>query len=314
MNKTAFVFPGQGAQYVGMGKEIVRNFKIAKTVFEEASDSLDLNMETLCFEGPDEELLKTKNTQPAILTTSIAILRVLEEMGIECQMTAGLSLGEYGSHVKSKVIDFADAVRLVKNRGEYMQEAVPLGVGTMAAILGLGRQDLDKCLKDCSQYGVVEAANYNSPGQIVISGEKDAVKKTVELALELGAKKAVLLPVSAPFHCSLLRPAGEKLKGDLESLKLNSPQIPIVTNAEAKILNCKSRVIDSLVNQVSKSVLWQDSVELMIENGIENFIEIGPGKTLAAFIKRIAKNLDKNGINVYSIENMAGLKALSINQ
>lgn len=312
MSKTAFVFPGQGSQYIGMGKEIAQNFNVAKITYEEASDCLGLDMETLCFEGPDEELIKTENTQPAILTTSIAISRVMEELGIDCQMTAGLSLGEYGSLVKSKVLFFNDAVKLVKKRGKYMQEAVPLGVGVMAAILGLERQGLEKCLNSCSRYGVVEAANYNSPGQIVISGEIVAVKETVKKALEIGAKKAVLLPVSAPFHCSLLKSAGEKLKGDLQNLIINSPKIPVVTNVEAKILSCKSNVIDSLVNQVSKSVLWQDSVELMIQNDIDTFIEIGPGKTLAAFIRRVAKGLNKK-LDIYSIEDMASLKALSAN-
>lgn len=311
MGKTAFVFPGQGSQYIGMGKEIADNFKIAKTTFEEASDCLHLDMEKLCFEGPDEELIKTENTQPAILTTSIAILRAMEELGIDCDITAGLSLGEYGSLVKSNVFAFSDAVKLVKKRGKYMQEAVPLGVGVMAAILGLERAELENCLNSCSQYGIVEAANFNSPGQIVISGEIEAVKIAVKKALELGAKKAVLLPVSAPFHCSLLKPAGEKLKEDLLNLNINSPKIPVVTNAEAKILNCKSKVIDSLVNQVSKSVLWQDSVELMIENDVDTFIEIGPGKTLASFIKRIGKNFDKK-INIYSIEDMSSLKALPV--
>lgn len=312
MIRTAFVFPGQGSQYVGMGKEIAENFKIAKRTYEEASDYLDFDMETLCFEGPDEELVKTENTQPAILTTSIAILRVLEELGINCQITAGLSLGEYASLVKSNVFNFGDAVRLVKKRGKYMQEAVPLGVGAMAAILGLERQEVEECLISCKEFGIVEAANYNSPGQIVISGEIRAVKESVKRALEFGAKKAVLLPVSAPFHCSLLKPAGEKLKEDLQCLSIHSPQIPVVTNVEAKILDSKLRVIDSLVDQVSKSVLWQDSIELMINNDIDTFIEIGPGKTLAAFIKRIAKTLNKK-VTTYSIEDMVSLKGLLSN-
>ncbi len=309
MNGNAFVFPGQGAQYVGMGKEIAQNFKLAKLTYEEASDALGIDMEELCFQGPEEELKKTENTQPAILTTSVAILRVMKELGIHCSITAGLSLGEYGSLVNSEVLEFADTVKLVRQRGKYMQEAVPLGTGLMAAILGLERDLLDKCLSSSKKYGIVEAANYNSPGQIVISGEKKAVKTAAKKAMDLGARKAVILPVSAPFHCSLLKPAGERLERDLRSLNINTPKIPIITNVEAKILDCKSKVIDSLVNQVSKSVLWQDSVELMIKNDVENFIEIGPGKTLASFIKRIAKSIDKK-INVYSIENMSNLREL----
>lgn len=309
MRKIAFVFPGQGAQYVGMGKEFAENFSTAKRVYEEASDHLGYNMAKLCFEGPDDELVKTENTQPAILTTSIALMRVVEGEGILCDMTAGLSLGEYASLVKSNVFRFHDAVKIVKNRGKYMQEAVPMGIGTMAAILGLDRDKLEECLTSCSQHGIVEAANYNSPGQIVISGEVEAVKKAVKKASELGAKKAVILPVSAPFHCSLLKPAGEKLQRDLEKADIQSPEIPVVTNVEAKILRDKEEVIPSLVQQVSKSVLWQDSVELMLQNGIDTFIEIGPGKTLASFIKRIAKGTDKQ-IKTYSIEDINGLKTI----
>lgn len=313
MMKTAFVFPGQGSQYVGMGKEIANNFAIAKRVYEEAGDNLSLDMAKLCFEGPYTELVKTENTQPAILTTSIAILRTLEEMGVDCGITAGLSLGEYSSLVKSGVLQFGDAVKLVKKRGKYMQEAVPLGVGVMAAIIGLDRKELEECLKSCGQYGLVEVANYNSPGQIVISGETEAVKMAVKKSSELGARKAVLLPVSAPFHCSLLKVAGEKLKKDLEVLEISSPKVPIITNVKAKVLKDKEEVIPILVKQVSNSVLWQDSVELMIEGDVSTFVEIGPGKTLTSFIKRIAKAMGKN-VNAYNVEDMDGLKTLINNQ
>ncbi|SCY84928.1 ACP S-malonyltransferase [Alkaliphilus peptidifermentans] len=309
MGKSAFVFPGQGAQYVGMGKEITENFSSAKEVFEEASDFLGYDMKKLCFEGPDEELIKTENTQPAILTTSIALLKVLENEGISCDMTAGLSLGEYASLVKSNVIRFADAVRIVRNRGKYMQEAVPQGLGTMAAVLGLGREELQKCLMECQQYGVVETANYNSPGQIVISGEMKAVQSAVSKAIEFGAKKAVILPVSAPFHCSLLKPAGDRLKDDLLQYSFNSPEIGVVTNVDAKLLEGKDAVIPSLVKQVSNSVLWQDSIEFMIKEGVDTFIEIGPGKTLSAFIKKIAKNINMQ-IETKNIEDMESFKSL----
>jgi len=309
MGKIAFVFPGQGAQYVGMGKDFVENFPIANTIFEEASDEININMKKLCFEGPEDELMKTQNTQPAILTTSIAILRVLENEGLNCHITAGLSLGEYTSLVKADVFSFKDAVNLVKKRGKYMQEEVPPGIGTMAAILGLDREQVKICIENTRQHGIVEAANYNSPGQIVISGEIKAVEAATKMALELGAKKAVILPVSAPFHCSLLNGAGQKLKKDLELLKINDPNIPIVTNVEASILSSKSKVIPSLVQQVSKSVLWEDSVSLMLDEGVDNFIEIGPGKALSSFIKRIAKVQEKK-VNIYNVEDVDSFKKL----
>ncbi|KAB3535203.1 ACP S-malonyltransferase [Alkaliphilus pronyensis] len=309
MSKTAFVFPGQGAQYVGMGKEITENFSVAKEVYQEASDYLGYNMNKLCFEGPNEELVKTENTQPAILTTTIALLRVLENEGIKSDITAGLSLGEYASLVKSKVIDFKDAVRIVKKRGKYMQEAVPQGIGTMAAILGLDKEKLQKSIEECRHYGVVETANYNSPGQIVISGEVEAVKNAVKKAVEYGAKKAVILPVSAPFHCSLLKPAGERLEKELLKYSFNTPQVGVVTNVDAKLLKDKEAVVPSLVKQVSQSVLWQDSVEYIINEGIDTFIEIGPGKSLSGFIKKIAKSLNAQ-ISIKNIEDVNSFKAL----
>ncbi|ABR48907.1 malonyl CoA-acyl carrier protein transacylase [Alkaliphilus metalliredigens QYMF] len=305
MGKTAFVFPGQGAQYVGMGKDFVDVFPVAKRIYEEASDYLKMDMYRLCSDGPKEELIKTENTQPAILTTSFAMLKVIEEVGIPCHMTAGLSLGEYTSLVKAEVLSFRDAVQLVKKRGKYMQEAVPVGVGTMAAILGLDRDTLQKCLVNCQEYGIVETANYNSPGQIVISGEVKAVERAVKEAMNFGAKKAVILPVSAPFHSSLLIPAGEKLRMDLEGYHFSDPEIPVVTNVKAKILKNKEEVVSSLVQQVSQSVLWEDSIVLMLNEGVETFVEIGPGKALTGFIKRIAKQLGKN-VTTHQIEDVEG--------
>jgi len=309
MSKRAFVFPGQGAQYVGMGQEFVDEFPVAKQVFEEASDYLGYDMKKLCFDGPEEELVKTENTQPALLTTSIAMLKVLEQEGFDCQITAGLSLGEYGALVKAKSLKFSDAVQIVRKRGKYMQEAVPIGVGTMAAILGLDRPQVIECLRASQGHGIVETANFNSPGQIVLSGEIKAVEAAVAKAVELGAKKAVILPVSAPFHCSLLKPAGEKLRAELMNYNINAPVIPVVSNYNAKFLEDKDMVIPSLVEQVSKSVLWEDSVELMLENGVERFIEIGPGKTLASFIKRIAKNVNAK-VEIQNVENMETFRAL----
>ncbi|HZK57802.1 MAG TPA: ACP S-malonyltransferase [Clostridia bacterium] len=309
MNKIAFVFPGQGAQYVGMGKDFYDNFSVARTIFEEASGEVNIDMAKLCFRDPKNELIKTENTQPSILTVSIAILRVLEKIGINCDITAGLSLGEYASLVKSNVFSFGDAVKLVQKRGGYMQNEVPVGVGTMAAILGLDREGIRLCIENSKQHGIVEAANYNCPGQIVISGEIKAVEAAVKKAREIGAKKAVLLPVSAPFHCSLLKGAGEKLQKDLEQLNINDPEMPVVTNVDAKILSSGSKVIPSLVNQVSKSILWEDSVLLMIDKGVKTFIEIGPGKILSSLIKRTA-GATAVEVNIYNVENMEDFKQL----
>lgn len=310
MSKIAFVFPGQGAQYVGMGKEFFENFSIARHTYEESSDEIKLDLAKLCFEGPEEELLKTENTQPAILATSIAILRVLEEEGFNCTMTAGLSLGEYTSLVKANVLSFKDAISLVKKRGRYMQEEVPTGIGAMAAILGLNREQLELCIENSKEYGIVEAANYNSPGQIVISGEVKAVEHTINLCKEMGARRAVILPVSAPFHSSLIKGAGEKLRKDLEEICINDPQVTVISNVNAEILTSKSEVIPTLVRQVSSSVLWEDSINLMLDKGVNTFIEIGPGKTLSSFIKRIAKN-NKKTVNTYNVEDLNGLKEIS---
>ncbi len=310
MGKVAFVFPGQGAQYAGMGKEFYENFSVARQVFEQASDRLGMDMKRLCFEGSDEDLKKTENTQPAILTTSVALLEVLEVEGIQCDMTAGLSLGEYTSLVSSGVLDFEDAVAIVQKRGRYMQEAVPEGVGAMAAILGLDQEILAGCIHEASAHGIVEVANYNSPAQIVISGEVEGVKKAAELAKARGARKAVILPVSAPFHSSLLKPAGEKLKIELEKAHIGNMNIPVITNTNARMLEDESQVIPNLVRQVSQSVKWQESVEYMMTEGVDTFIEIGPGKTLSGFIKRIAKDKSRS-VNMMNIENVQDLKGLT---
>ncbi|QXM05888.1 ACP S-malonyltransferase [Crassaminicella indica] len=312
MSKLAFVFPGQGAQYVGMGKDIVENFEIANKIFEQASEAIGYDMKKMCFEGPEEELKKTENTQPAILTTCIAIAKVLEEKGITPDISAGLSLGEYASLVMANVMDFKDAVLLVKKRGKYMQEAVPLGVGTMAAILGMEREDLEKALEKAKEFGIVEAANFNSPGQIVISGEVSAVEKACEFTKEMGAKKAVVLPVSAPFHCSMLVPAGEKLALELENVKINDFKIPVIANVNADYYKEKTEVKDLLVKQVSHSVLWEDSVIKMLEAGVDTFIEIGPGKSLSGFIKKINRKLKKE-ISIYNVENIETLEKLLSN-
>ncbi|MGO1367883.1 MAG: ACP S-malonyltransferase [Senegalia sp. (in: firmicutes)] len=308
--KTAFVFSGQGAQYIGMGKEFYDNFDVAKNVFDMADKELEMKISDVCFNGPIEELSLTEITQPAILTTSYAILKVLEEKGIKADVTAGLSLGEYNALLYSGSLNFSDAVKLVKKRGKYMQEAVPEGRGKMAALIGMSIEDVNKLICDLSNDGVIEAANYNCPGQIVISGEKYVIEKAVELAKEYGAKKAVLLPVSAPFHSSLLKPAGEKLKGDLENITIKKPNIDLISNVTADVIK-EEDIKKLLVKQVYNSVYWEQSIEKMLNDGVTNFIEIGPGKSLSAFIKKTAKK-HKINIDIQNIERVSDLEKLSI--
>ena len=307
MSKTAFLFPGQGAQYVGMGKDFYNTYFISRQTYEEANDVLGIDLSGTCFNGPDDELLKTENTQPSILTTSIAILRALQKEGFSCDFTAGLSLGEYSALVNAEAINFCDAVKLVRNRGAYMQQAVPFGTGKMGAIIGLSRDKVLKLINQVKDIGLLEVANYNTPEQIVLSGETQAIKDAVKLAKEWGAKKALLLPVSAPFHCSLLAPSGELLRVDLEKIKFNTPRIPLVNNVDAKVITGKDQIIPSLIRQVSNSVLWQDSIELMILNGVNTFVEIGPGTVLSNFVNAIAAECRVNVISV-SVENLEGLK------
>ncbi len=310
MNKVAFVFPGQGAQYVGMGLEIANKYEQASNVFKQANNELGYDIEKLCFEGPKNRLVETENTQPAVLTTSIAILKVIQNMGIKAEVTAGLSLGEYSSLVYSGVLDFKDAVKLVRNRGRYMQQAVPIGKGTMAAIIGLNKEDLYEIVLEAGNKGIVEGANYNCPGQIVISGEVDAIKYACDLSMQKGARKAVILPVSAPFHSSLLKSAGQKLKRELDNVTLNSIDCRVISNVTGNYIDNKEEIRKLLVNQVSSPVLWQQSIEMMICNEINTFIEIGPGKTLTAFIKKTARKL-KRKIKCYNVENLKTLNKLA---
>ncbi|MFV9567413.1 ACP S-malonyltransferase [Thermoanaerobacter mathranii] len=289
--KIAFIYPGQGSQYAGMGKEIYQRYQEAREIFERADEALGFSISKLCFEGPEEELLKTENTQPAILTVSVALTKVLQNRGINAEVTAGLSLGEYSSLVLAETLDFEDAVRLVKNRGKYMQGVVPQGVGTMAAILGLENEVVEEICRIASQVGIVEPANYNCPGQLVISGEVKAVEKAVELAKEKGAKRAVVLAVSAPFHCSMLRKAGELLEKDLGKIEIKELKIPVISNVTANYVT-REEVKELLIKQVSHPVLWEQSVKRMIEDGVDIFVEIGPGKTLTGFVKKIDRTKD----------------------
>lgn len=286
--RVGFIFPGQGAQYVGMGKELYELYPSVRAVFEEADDSLGMSLSKVCFEGPEESLKSTMNTQPAILTVSAACLAVLEESGVTPDSVAGLSLGEYGALVAADSLTVTDTVRLVRRRGRYMQEAVPEGQGAMAAVLGLGRTEVEQACREASVAGVVEPANYNCPGQIVIAGETAAVDRAVAVAKELGATRAVRLAVSAPFHCRLLRPAGQRLAEDLEQVEVKEATIPVVANVSADYVRRPEEIKRSLIDQVSRPVRWEESVRRMVDDGTDLFVEVGPGRTLSGFLKRIA--------------------------
>jgi [acyl-carrier-protein] S-malonyltransferase len=302
MGKIGFIFPGQGAQYIGMGKEIAQAYKSADDIFNKASEVLGTDMKAMIFDGDDETLKITENTQPSILTASIACLQPLIENGIKPDFTAGLSLGEYSAHVLSGTIDFKRAVALVKKRGKYMQEAVPLGVGTMAAILGLESEVVEECCKNASDIGIVEPANYNCPGQIVIAGEVEAVKKAAELCTQKGARRTIMLAVSGPFHCSMLKPAGKRLALELQDIEFDEFKIPLIANVTGDIVSSVSDIIETLVSQVFSPVKWDSSVRLMIEKGVDTFVEIGPGKVLSGFVKKISR--DVKTLNIEDLQSL----------
>lgn len=297
----AFIFPGQGAQVVGMGKDFYEKSNLSREVFDEASDLLGLDMKSLCFEE-NENLNITEYTQAALVTTSVAMLRVLEDKNIKADVCAGLSLGEYSAMVASGVMSFKDAVKVVRQRGILMQEAVPLGLGAMAAVLGL---DGNVIKEVCDSIEGVTIANYNCPGQIVISGEKAAVEKAAELLKEAGAKRCVMLNVSGPFHSKMLSEAGEKLYEVLKDVELKEFSIPYVTNVNAEYVKDTLVIKELLRDQVSSSVMWQQSIEKMIENGVDTFIEIGPNKTLTSFVKKINKE-----VRVFNIEKFDDVETL----
>lgn len=306
MNIDAFIFPGQGSQHAGMGKDLSENFAVARAVFEEADDALGFGLSRLCFEGPEEDLRLTANTQPAILATSIAALRVLEsETGLKPGLVAGHSLGEYSALVAVGALSLADAVRTVRARGTYMQEAVPVGVGAMAAILGVEPDVLAVICEEAAQGEVVSPANFNSPGQIVVAGHASAVNRTIEIAKAKGFRKAMLLPVSAPFHCMLMKPAGDRLAATLDSIPISPLAVPVVTNVEAEANSDHQRVKNLLVQQVSAPVRWEESVRCMVTRGATRFIEIGPGKVLSGLVKRIDKSC-----NTINVEDSFSLKSL----
>ena len=286
----ALLFPGQGSQAVGMGKDLAEKYPLAKQTFEEADDALGYSLSKLCFEGPEDQLRLTEITQPAILTASIAALRVLETRMPKPSYVAGHSLGEYSAHVASGTINFADAVRTVRNRGKYMQEAVPVGVGAMAAILGMDLEKVTGVCADAAQDEVCSPANINSPEQVVISGNTAAVERATKLADERGAKRAKLLPVSAPFHCSLMKPAQDRLEADLNGLKMQKPVYPVACNVEATLVTDNSRARDTLLQQVTGSVKWDQCMRLLISHGVGTFIEVGPGKVLCGLMRQIDRS------------------------
>ncbi len=292
----ALLFPGQGSQAAGMGKELADKYPAARQVFEEADNALGYSLSKLCFEGPEGQLRLTEITQPAILTASVAALRVLETRMPKPSYVAGHSLGEYSAHVASGTFSFADAVRTVRNRGKYMQEAVPVGVGTMAAILGMDLEKVTAVCADAAQGEVCYPANINSPEQVVISGNTAAVERATKLADERGAKRAKLLPVSAPFHCSLMQPAQDRLDGDLTKIKMQRPVYPVACNVEADLVTDPIRARDTLLKQVTGSVKWEQCIRLLIAQGVETFIEVGPGKVLSGLMRQIDRS--KTCLNV----------------
>ncbi|WP_333860154.1 ACP S-malonyltransferase [Clostridium sp.] len=302
MSKIAFLFSGQGAQYLGMGKDLFENIDVCKEVFKQADNALQFSISNVCFQGPEKDLNRTENTQPAILTTSIAALRALESFNIKADITAGLSLGEYSSLVYSGVISFQEAVVLVKKRGKYMQEAVPEGKGIMAAIMGLNYLDVEKICNECSYLGTVELSNINCPGQVVIGGEVEAVKAACSAAKDKGARKVVELVVSGPFHTSMLKPASEKLEEELKNISINQFAVPIVTNVTGEIIEKVDDIRPYLKKQVMSTVLFEKSINTMIEFGVDTFIEIGPGRILSAFVKKVNRKV--RALNVQDMKSL----------
>lgn len=304
MSKLAFLFPGQASQHTGMGRDLAENFPESKAVFDQADATLGFAISKLCFEGAEDDLKLTENTQPAILAVSIAAYRALEKRGITPDFVAGHSLGEYSGLVAAGALEFAAAVTLVHHRGKYMQEAVPHGEGAMAAIMGLSPSDVAEICKKAADHEVVSPANLNSPEQTVISGKAAAVKRAVEIASQSGAKRAVILPVSAPFHCALMEPAQKQLEPDLRAAAFSALRIPLITNVDAETVTSGEEARDALIRQVTMPVRWLDSMHELIESGVTIFVEVGPGKVLSGLLRQIDRS-----VRCFNVEDSASLKS-----
>ena len=291
MGKVAFVFPGQASQYPGMGKELAEKYPAARAVFEEADQALGFSISKMCFEGSEEELKLTANTQPAILTVSVAAYRVVAEKGLAPDFVAGHSLGEYSALVAVGSLNFSDAVRLVRKRGQYMQQAVPAGQGGMAAIMGISPAVVQDACKRAAEGEICSPANLNSPEQTVISGHASAVKRAVEIASQLGAKRSMILAVSAPFHSALMMPAQEKLEKDLRATPFADLQVPLVSNVDADTVRKGDEAREALVRQVTMPVRWQESMRLLLDEGVNTFVEVGPGRVLTGLMRQIERSV-----------------------
>jgi len=291
MGKVAFVFPGQASQYSGMGKELAEKYPVARAVFEEADKALGFSVSKLCFEGTEDDLKLTANTQPAILTVSVAAARVLAEKGITPDFVAGHSLGEYSALVAAGSLKFAEAVKSVRQRGTYMQEAVPAGQGAMAAIMGLSPAVVLDACKRAAEGQICSPANLNSPEQTVISGHAGAVKRAVEIASQLGAKRSMVLPVSAPFHSALMMPAQEKLEKDLSATEFADLQVPLVTNVDADSIRQGEEARSALIRQVTMPVRWEESMRMLLDEGVNTFVEVGPGRVLTGLMRQIERSV-----------------------
>ncbi len=314
MGKVAFVFPGQASQYPGMGKELAGKYPAAKAVFNEADEALGFSISKMCFEGTEEDLKLTANTQPAILTCSVAVFRVLAEKGLMPDFVAGHSLGEYSALVAAGALKFADAVQLVRKRGTYMQDAVPAGVGAMAAIMGLSPAVVADACRRAAGGEICSAANLNSPDQTVISGHAGAVKRAVEIASQLGAKRAVILAVSAPFHSALMMPMQERLEKDLRQAEFSNLQMPLVTNVDADTTTSGAEAREALIRQVAMPVRWEESVRLLIDEGVNTFVEVGPGRVLTGLLRQIERsvatlNVEDDKSLAATVEKIAGARS-----